>query len=172
MANLRNTMDMRPLCIDNINAKSPYIVELSTVSHSYFYFHTDYEVDYEISFNADSSIVVSGAFTLDITNRGKSTPGDPKVRLTLVAIIEEFFRCNNDVMLYVTETGDDKQEMRHRLFLRWFNTYPSRNSFFIHTAEGLLEGQKNFLALFSRKDNPHLTQAIEEFDETVALLFD
>jgi len=38
-------------------------------------------------------------------------------------------------------------------------------------AEGELEGQMNFLAFFSRRDNPHLLQYLEEFNETIELLF-
>ena len=35
-----------------------------------------------------------------------------------------------------------------------------------------MEGQMNFMAIISRKDNPRLQDAIEEFDETVSFLFD
>ena len=75
-------------------------------------------------------------------------------------------------MLYITETGDDKQEFRDRLFFRWFNTYENKDRYYIKTAEGLLEGQKNFLAIISRKDNPNLQLAIEDFEETISFLFD
>lgn len=95
-----------------------------------------------------------------------------KLRQTLMAIIEEFFRCNNDVMLYITETEDGKQAFRDRLFVRWFNTYEKHNQFFIQTAEGKMEGQTNFIAIISRRDNPKLQLAIHEFEKTVAFLFD
>ena len=42
----------------------------------------------------------------------------------------------------------------------------------IKTAEGKMNGQMNFLAIISRKDNPNLPQAIAEFDETISFLFD
>lgn len=48
---------------------------------------------------------------------------------TLTAIIEEFFTCNNDVMLYIAETGDGKQKFRNRLFVIWFNTYQHRSDY-------------------------------------------
>ena len=47
-------------------------------------------------------------------------------------------------MLYVTATGDGKQAFRHRLFIRWFNTYEHRDRYFIQTAEGIMDGQMNF----------------------------
>ena len=40
------------------------------------------------------------------------------------------------------------------------------------TAEGKMDGIMNFLAIISRRDNPRLPQAIEEFDETISFLFD
>jgi hypothetical protein len=59
-------------------------------------------------------------------------------------------------MLYVTETGDEKQSFRDRLFVRWFNTYEHHDKYYIQTAEGQMEGQMNFMAIISRKDNPRL----------------
>jgi len=35
-----------------------------------------------------------------------------------------------------------------------------------------MNGQTNFMAIILRKDNPRLQQAFDEFDETVAFLFD
>ena len=52
------------------------------------------------------------------------------------------------------------------------NIYERRHLFFLKTAEGKMDGIMNFLAIISRRDNPRLTQAIEEFDETISFLFD
>jgi hypothetical protein len=35
-----------------------------------------------------------------------------------------------------------------------------------------MDGQMNFLAIISRKDNPMLAMVIEEFNETISFLFD
>ena len=75
-------------------------------------------------------------------------------------------------MLYVTETGDEKQSFRDRLFVRWFNTYERHNLYYIKTAEGKMEGQMNFMAIISRKDNPRLQEAIQEFEDTISFIFD
>ena len=75
-------------------------------------------------------------------------------------------------MLYLADTGDRKQAFRNRLFVRWFNLYEHRDKFIIETAEGIMDGQMNFLAIISRKDNPMLQIVIEEFNETVSFLFD
>jgi hypothetical protein len=75
-------------------------------------------------------------------------------------------------MLYLADTGDRKQAFRNRLFVRWFNLYEHRDRFIIETAEGKMDGQMNFLAIISRKDNPMLSVVLEEFNETVSFLFD
>lgn len=68
--------------------------------------------------------------------------------------------------------NDKKQAFRNRLFVRWFNTYEHRDQYVIKTAEGKMNKQMNFLAIILRKDNPRLQQAFDEFDETIAFLFD
>ena len=49
--------------------------------------------------------------------------------INLHAPYREFFEQNNDVMLYITETGDKKQAFRDRLFVRWFNTYEHKDRY-------------------------------------------
>ena len=56
--------------------------------------------------------------------------------------------------------------------IRWFNTYEHRDLYYIQTAEGMMEGQMNFVAIISRLTCPSLPLAIEEFSETISLLFD
>ena len=121
----------------------------------------------------DNAFVPSGAFEFSITNeRHGQSPLDTKLKQTVFAIIEEFFEQNNDVMLYVTATGDGRQAFRNRLFVRWFNTYEHRDLYYIQTAEGKMDGQMNFAAIIARLTCPYLKRAIEEFSETISLLFD
>jgi hypothetical protein len=104
---------MKKLNLENINSQAPYkVVQMEGYSHL-FYFHTDYDVDYEISIKANDTFIRSGSYALDIRNIfGQRSPGDAKVRQTLMAIIEEFFSQNNDVLLYITETEDGKYEKK------------------------------------------------------------
>jgi hypothetical protein len=44
--------------------------------------------------------------------------------------------------------------------------------YFIKTAEGKMDGEMIFLAIISRITNPRLPEIIEEFDETISILFD
>ena len=133
---------MKKLNLENINSQAPYkVVQMEGYSHL-FYFHTDYDVDYEISIKANDTFIRSGSYALDIRNIfGQRSPGDAKVRQTLMAIIEEFFSQNNDVLLYITETEDGKQSFRDRLFVRWFYMYEHHDLYHIQTAEGKMNGK-------------------------------
>lgn len=163
---------MNKLNLKNINLNSPYVVYEREDKQHEFYFWSDNGVEYDIGFAPNNSIIPSGAIEVGINNREhKASHRDPNFLKTFTAIIEEFFACNDDVMLYLAETGDGKQQFRNRLFVIWFNTYENRHQFVMKTAEGKLEDQDNFMALIAKVDNPRLNQAMEEFDETAEILF-
>ena len=163
---------MNKLNLKNINLQAPYIVYEREDKQHEFYFWSDFGIVYDINFVPNDSIIPSGAIEVGINNREhKTSPRDPKFLRTLTAIIEEFFACNDDVMLYLAETGDGKQKYRNRLFVIWFNNYENRHKYVLRTAEGKLEGQDNFMALIAQSDNPRLAQVIEEFEETAGILF-
>lgn len=164
---------MNALRLENINLHSPYRV-WQTQEDSHYYFQTDTGIQYDIVFASDTSIINSGAYTIDIVNRQHvASPVDMKLRQTIIAIIEEFFEANgNEAMLYITETGDGKQMFRNRLFIRWFNLYSHHDKYIIKTAEGKMDGQDNFIAIFVCKTNPHAQYIIEVFELVTDILFD
>lgn len=164
---------MNALRLENINLHSPYRV-WQTQEDSHYYFQTDTGIQYDIVFAPDTSIINSGAYTIDIVNRQHvASPVDMKLRQTIIAIIEEFFEANgNEAMLYITETGDGKQMFRNRLFIRWFNLYSHHDKYIIKTADGKMDGQDNFIAIFVCKTNPHAQYIIEVFELVTDILFD
>lgn len=124
-----------------------------------------------ITFMDDYSIWETGAYQLVINNDNKvPSPLDPKLRDTVFSVIDGFFAVNPEILLYICETGDGKQEFRNRLFLRWFNTYSGRDAYIIRTAEVKDENTRNFAALILQKTNPRSEEIIAEFDETIAML--
>ena len=99
------------------------------------------------------------------------SPKDPKVRATILAIIEEFFAKNQAAFLYICETGDGLQEMRNRLFRFWFGIYKDREEYlFLPQTVYDEEGNDNYAALIIRKDNPQFRDLVTEFMNTVNLL--
>ena len=161
---------MNALRLENINLHSPYRV-WQTQEDSHYYFQTDHGIQYDIVFSPDTSIINSGAYTIDIVNRQHvASQLDQKLRQTIIAIVEEFFEANGNV--YLTETGDGKQMFRNRLFVRWFNTYEFHDKYIIKTAEGKMDGMDNFMAIFVRKANPNSQYVIEVFELITSILFD
>lgn len=165
---------MNTLRLKNINLHAPYKVMQDPERQNNFYFVSDSGVRFDIDFTVNDAIIPSGAYEFGITNKQHERSSfDVKLRLTIFAIIEEFFDVNgNETMLYLAETGDKKQSFRNRLFVLWFNIYERHEHFYMKTAEGKMDGVMNFLAIISRRDNPNLSKVIEEFDETISFLFD
>ena len=97
----------------------------------------------------------------------KASPNDKKLRDTIICIIEEFFASNPDILLYQCETGDNRQAMRERLFLRWFREYDRSDRYYIKVSEIIAEKVANYTAMIVQKDNPHLDEIIRDFDEFV-----
>ena len=103
-----------------------------------------------------------------VTRLERTSPSDEKVKRTIISIIEEFFRNNADILLYICETGDNKQAMRNRLFVRWFNEYDFQQSYVLRTAmikDGKVE---NFAAIIVQRSHPDLKSILQTFDETIA----
>ena len=100
----------------------------------------------------------------------RPSPNDSKLKNTLYRLVEAFFEANPDILLYICETGDDKQRFRNRLFVRWFNNYSRRDEFVLKTAEVLDESVVNFAAMIVQRSNPRLNGILNDFDETIALL--
>ena len=121
---------MNTLNMTRINELSPY--EVWQTSEGDFNFQTDFDVFYRISFRIEQTIWDDGAYEFSIINQNqRSSPNDKKVRDTIFLIIEEFFASNPDILLCQCETGDNRQAMRDRLFLRWFKEYEHSDKFFI-----------------------------------------
>ena len=92
-----------------------------------------------------------------------------KIRDTVVCIIEEFFHTNPDILLYICDTADNQQEMRARLFLRWFNQYADTQQFVIKTAEIKNKKQSDYIALIIQKTHPAFDDIIALFDSEISM---
>lgn len=162
---------MNSLNLNRLNIHAPYSVwEIRPQTYG---FKTDYGVLYKIEFSDNDLIWQEGAYEFGISNENNvSSPNDMKVKDTVVAIIIEFFTCNPDILLYQCETGDNKQDARGRLFLRWFNGNKFKKLFHISTTLIVAEGINNYAAMIVQKSNPNLQTIIDEFDNFVGILSD
>lgn len=152
-----------------INRTSPYKVKV--VENSRAVFTTDYGVLYIISFDEDDTSMSRTTYQFVILNaNNKQSPRDKKLRDTIIAIVEDFFESNNEVMLYICETGDGKQAMRNRLFNYWFSSFINKGQYtLLQSSVKDDEGIENFFAVICRNDYPEAKQVVSEFYDTVIL---
>lgn len=159
---------MKQLDVSAINLNSPYTV---WNIGEYYYFRTAHGALYKIAFIDDDTIWEKGAYQFVIVNEnGVSSPNDGKLRHTIFCLIEDFFRCNPEILLYLCETGDGKQAFRNRLFIRWFREYANNGSYYFDTVQMKAEGIDNFAAIIVQKNNPNLNQIVCEFNHVVEVL--
>jgi hypothetical protein len=157
---------MKELNLGRINYHSPY--QVIDNGKGNFFFRTDYNVLYRISFSEDYTIWTEGAYEFGIYNiNGKPSPNDRKLRDTIFSIIEEFFYCNPQILLYQCETGDNRQSLRDRLFLRWFNEYKFSRLYYIKVSSIIVEKQVNYAAIIVQRNNPKLDSIIQDFDNFI-----
>lgn len=157
---------MNDLNLNRLNISAPYSVW--EAGRQAYGFKTDYGVLFRTVFIDDQTIWESGAYEFAILNENnKPSPNDNKVKETVFAIIEEFFACNPDILLYQCETGDNRQSMRDRLFLRWFKDYERHSEYVIKVSEIVAEGVSNYAAIIVQKSNPALQTIMADFDNFV-----
>ena len=162
---------MNPLDLAYINRLAPYKVWTEN-GHDYLV-ETGTHLLFRVGFMDDYSIWPTGTYQFFIINEShRPSPNDEKLKATVFRIIEAFFAANPDILLYICETGDGRQALRSRLFVRWFSTYSRRDDYVMQTAE-VQEGKtRNFAALIVQKSNPRLNEILAEFDETISILTD
>ena len=157
---------MKLFNIDRINDLSPYHVELNGDK---LLFKTDYDIQYSVWFEEQPIPGIDTmAYWLNLTNYSqKNSPGDVKIRLTVTSILEEFFRQNPDVLLYMCDNAGEQQAMRSRLFLRWFNAYGQQAEYYTRTEMVMDCGEENYIVIILKRDHPMLKTIIDKFDKEI-----
>lgn len=161
-------MAFHPLSTENINLTSPYKVE--KLNDYAFVFHTHTNVVYYVSFKEDMEIAGLDSYQFIIERKSEKQGYDAEVKDSIIAIINEFFAQNNDILLYICDTSDGREATRNRLFIRWFKETDIDNLFEIKTADAIVEGEGMFFAIIFKKSNPRYTEISQEFDEASAYL--
>ncbi len=163
---------MVKLSIDAINSNSPYKVSLSKAD-GFFQFTTDYGIRYTVGFEQANELLKYETYQFLIINvNNQKSPRDEKLKKTILAVIKEFFRVSNTTMLYICETGDNKQSMRNRLFEYWFSSSAEIASAYTIMSSEIRDedGVSNYAAIILRIDNPNYTEIIADFSNTVKFL--
>ena len=160
---------MNSLNIDAINIHSPYIVGFDGKTFS---FTTDNGITYRADFELDYNPFFT-AYWFNLANpEHLKSPNDAKIGQTVICIIEEFFRTNPEVLLYMCSIEKGQQAQRARLFLRWFNKYEQQKKYAIKTAEVKGYGQQEYVALIVQRNHPKFDEILFHFDEEIAMFND
>lgn len=154
-----------------IQEKSPYEI---IFSEGDFIFQTDEGIHYSISFSKEEIMLGECESYQFIIRKIEEAhiPHDPKVKTTILAIINEFFRSNLNILLYICDTSDHREEARNRLFLTWFEHNAEPGRFIIRTANTEVEGEGFYAAIIVENRNPKLNDIIEEFEQTSRMLIE
>lgn len=160
------------LPLEHINRAAPY--KIKGLQDGSVFFTTDNSLHYIVSFDPDDVSLSHICYQLVIVNVDNlPSPRDIKLRDTIIAIVEGFFASNNEVMLYICETGDGKQAMRNRLFQYWYSRYERKQNFtFLSASIKDEEGVINYATLIIRNDNPDYTDVVNEFALSIKVLND
>lgn len=157
---------MNRLLTDKINEHSPYDVEYDD---DLLVFTTEHGLTYAVDFDDDANPYFT-AYWLNLRNvYGLPSPSDKKVAQTLICIVEEFFRQNSDVLLYICSSADGHQAQRARLFMRWFNGAEQLKLYVSRTVEVKGEGKTEYVALLAQRNCPDIDKILLRFDEEVAM---
>ncbi len=155
--------------LPRILSASPYEILLSEGD---FLFQTEKGVRYEISFNKED-IIFGGCETYQFIIRkldDNRSSYDPKVKDTILSVINEFFHANQKILLYICDTADGKEGSRNRLFLNWFERNAEEGRFTIMTANATVEDENIYAAIIVRNDHPNINEIISDFNKTAELL--
>ena len=160
---------MQSLDLTRINAHAKYIV---WQTKDEYLFETEHGILYSVSFDEECNFNFP-AYWFNLTNLSqKKSPGDAKIEQTVICIIEDFFRQNPDVLLYMCSTANEQQAMRSRLFLRWFHGNEQQQAYYIKTAIVKGEGLSEYVAIILPRSHPQFRIIIQHFNNQVNLFND
>lgn len=148
--------------LSEINRMAPY--EIMLVDGD-FTFCTDLNIHYSVSFTEEMELGGCCSYQIIIRKiEDTRSPHDPKVETTILAIVNEFFRSNLEILLYLCDSSDGREASRNRLFMHWFEKNAEPGRFTIKQAHTEIEGQGIFIAIIVENRNPKLKAITEEFD--------
>ena len=162
---------MNSLDIAFINIFSPYKV---WNRGNVYYFETDRGCRYSVDFDTDDNSIYT-AYWFNLNNLDHlASPNDVKIFQTVLCVIEEFFRVNPHILLYICSTAGGQQAQRARLFSYWFSKARQQERFIFKTAEitggdPMDKHLKEYVAIIIPRSHPQAEEIIAFFNEETAM---
>lgn len=151
-----------------------YKFEFIGLDYNSYIFETNSKIIYEIQFKATPYLFDASheyaKFTFEFVIavlynplQGRP-PLDANTSRTIAKIFEDFYkRFSNIVTIYICESSDNKQMVRHRKFNIWFEEFHENMFLKIDTVFTDTQGTRVPSSLIIKKDNPFRTQIFDEF---------
>ena len=157
---------MNRLDIGQINRDAPYEVYHDLAKTDYYLFETNQHIVYALSFSEELEIGGCMSYQFSISNEnGSHGSMDTKIRKTIIAIIENFFELNKNVLLYICDNSDHREQARAKLFVKWFDEYNGTRHYTIRTANATVEEQGIYAAIIVDNSNPLLADIVSDFNK-------
>lgn len=157
---------MLSLSAESINYKAPYKVWLGDINS--FYFTTGKGVTYNVGFVCDYMLADEGVYQFYIVDVNHAhAPKDPLVKQTILCVIEEFFKHEPNVMLYICDTSDTRQGMRSRLFRRWFEEYEHHTLFTMINEDITFDGVVYYGSIILKNTHPQYNDLVNKFHTVI-----
>ena len=93
-------------------------------------------------------------------------PMDRRIALTIIYILQQFFRHNENAMIMICDNLDGKEKKREMLFSRWFMQY-NDGSIQKYDASSATDDYMLYVSLYIHRDNPHVRQLVAAFYDLV-----
>jgi hypothetical protein len=159
---------MISISIEDINSRAPYKV---TFNNGDFDFTTSEGIRYSVSFLEDVPLGNCDTYQFGFRKKEETHSAfDENVKKTLQSIIRQFFLENKNVLLYICDTSDGREEKRNRLFLRWFEEFADPSLFTLCSANATIEGQGFYAAIIVENSNPKIDAIVKDFNQSAEAL--
>ena len=154
------------LSADRINRKSPYwVIQLDELT---FRFVTRNGIIYRVGFYKDQYFLGSRAYHFFIDNDSDvNPPKDSDVFRVITCVLEEFFRQDASVMLYICDPYDHREAIRDSLYKRWFNSYPHKGRLTLEATEINFDKYIVYTGMILRNDHPEYEELLNLYREFV-----
>ena len=91
---------------------------------------------------------------------------DRRIALTIIHILQQFFRHNENAMIMICDNLDGKEKKREMLFSRWFMQYNDGN-IQKYDASSATDDYMLYVSLYIHRDNPNARQLVAAFYDLV-----
>jgi Family of unknown function (DUF6169) len=155
-----------------------YDVEFAGGKFNSYFFQTESEIVYEVTFKPSSYIFEENASFNDQTfefsvmpienPRNVNPPLDKRIPNTLASIFFDFFQQHERIVVYVCDTSDMRASARFRKFNQWFDWYKGTAFMKVDMQMGRdSSGEIYFTSLIMRLENPCADEIVAAFRKLI-----